>query len=228
MRRHKWFGAITGLLLATGLLAAGPVKADVVYTFNQVGPTTRPSDFANQPAVEVPVVFSAELVVTDRAYAQGFEFFLINDGQPKEVSLNGLRAFNFALLDDRGNVLTDSSGPVFTGNLASLLFDSGEASPRALAAMDVSAERRGALEGSIYYNNTLTDVRLTLDGSGGYTGLISTDVAFNCFAAPCAFGGTIDVARTPVSVPEPSSLALFAIGGLALGALRRRVRNKSA
>lgn len=188
-----------------GGIAARDARADVVFDFVQVGPTS------GTPGLRLS---RGQMVVTDAAYASGFDVDLVNTPQsgPYFASLAGLVRLDldFALngisrLLVTLATLTDQQ-PFASGFFREFHFASAPG---------------GLPSGELYYNNTASEVRLTADGQGGFTGQARSDGPLGCFFAACDFQGV-------VTVPEPAGLALFGLGALALGAARRGATGRAA
>ncbi len=193
--------ACTLLALLLGGLAARDSRADVVFDFVQVGPTSV------TPGL---LLARGQMVVTDAAFAGGFDFTLFNTPQsgPYVASLAGLVRL------DLDFALNGISRLLVT--LATLT-DQQPFASGFFREFHFAAAPGGLPRGNLYLNNTQSEIRLRADGLGAFTGQVRSDGPF-CFFAACDFRGV-------VTVPEPAGLALFGFGAVALGAVLRRRRS---
>jgi hypothetical protein len=209
-------------MVALGLCAlaatAGPrAKADVIFNLVQTSAPVRYD--LDRGVVPGPLVFNSVMVVSDDAYANGFTFSHrgANSGPPFS-NLEGLESFTTTILLDGSPSLVvtlpdflrvTAPGSGFFNSIA-MTFSPGS-----------------GLSGDFAYNNSESDFRVSLAGTL-FSGEVRSDGSLPCFWGACPVSGMILVTQPPdgsssaTVVPEPSSLSLAAIGGIALAAARRR------
>jgi hypothetical protein len=183
-------------------------KADVILDFVQTNLTFTDTRFG------VPTSrITAQIVLTDEAYANGFSASIVNSsGPPFSASIDGLRGFTAA-------VFNGGSQPVVTTSLDRFLTPLNPFSSGFTNALSVSGPAGGPVSGSIQFNNTEDQFGLTFNSASGFTGFFNTDRPGGCnITGNCRISGEIII----VSVPEPSGLAVLLLGGLALGWAARR------
>ena len=224
-------GCISGALLLSYCLASPQANASLIFDFNQVGTATR-NVFGGSGAIEPSyLVFSAQLVVTDDAYARGFTFSQSNGYGPTYANLDGLLSFTTATLGGRptrNGVLfttvadyTENFDPMYPG------WGYRPGSGR-FSSISLSFSRDTGLTGNFYYNTSDFDYRISVIGTH-FVGDARTDYG-TCFIG-CDFTGSVTTMRSPgnsnqlIAVPEPTSLALFTmglVGVFSIRTLRRR------
>lgn len=196
----KWLQSLT--IMAAALAATvAPAAADVIYTFEQNGPTAAGS-------TEFGIRTSFQMVVSDEAAARGFSFEIQRQGPNQPLpQIDGLLSLHLTVTNEIDWDLAD-------------FVREHDRQPYYQHTLSLTAAAGGLLSGEVYGNNTLTDTRLLFDGRKAVLGTINSD-AYNqyCSNDACTFSGT--QTRTVMPVPEPMSIALFGVGIAGLGVVRR-------
>lgn len=206
MQFHKAAAAAAALCL--GFLAAPGAKADVIYTFTQVGPASGP-----QPGAGL-VNISGQVVVTDAAAANGFSLALFNrSGSPYQASLAGLIG-----LEVDNNTPANLTLGFRVTTLDNFTYRSPFAQAGTLqSSFNLTGGAGDGLNGRVDYLDTIGQFSLTFSGST-FTGTFGADGGGGCGSnTPCSYSGTITTA-----IPEPASMSLFGAALLGLAAVRRK------
>lgn len=206
------------VLIAGALFSiAATAEASVIYRFE--GDTVTPRG---------AFTFVGQLAVEQATAAAGFAVDYVNQGyttdepptQPpyKPILLEGLLGFRADILDGRTGLSRFSLSQDDIENLF------GGPNSGMIARVQLAADPGGPLQGSIFFNNQEQDLTLAF-GGGFFSGAFNTDFVG---PAPCRFSGVCTFAGpVTVSVPEPSTLSLLAVGAVAFFAARRRVARRA-
>ncbi|RKK01675.1 PEP-CTERM sorting domain-containing protein [Pseudoroseomonas wenyumeiae] len=210
----KW---LRNLVIAAAALTATATgaRADVIFDFLQVGPTMSADQGTGYP-VASETQFSGRLTVSDEEYAAGFNF----NYQVGSANNPALSAAELAALPDLQLALTAGGFQRVFDN-AYLL---GYHNPIFLVSYNFSAEPKGALEAFVTIRAPGSLFRFSVREEGTFTAEFGSDDHFpmpGCIADICNAQGIVTVS-SPTAVPEPASMALFGVGVVGLGMIRRR------
>ena len=228
-------GLVAGTLLLGFNLASDGANAAVIFDFSQAGTATRPAPGEIGGTVPAPILFAAQLVVTDAAYEQGFSFSQRNGFGVPYAELDGLMSFTTTTLGGKPD------GGVLETTVADYVADTDPLRPGwgyrpgsgRYSSLSLRFSRDTGLTGEFRYNTSAFDYRISVTDTR-FMGDARSDFA-GCFFPPgCAFAGNVTTTRSfgnldqTVQVPEPASFVLFCTGLLGIGvlAMRRQMRRK--